>query len=60
MPMNGITYLCRNFAGEVVLSNKEIVNLMIGLIVYKSPRKWIKLILRRIKSFRFLNDSYPS
>jgi len=43
-----------------VLSNKEIVNPMIGLIIYKSPRKWIKLILRRIKSFRFLNDSYPS
>jgi len=59
MPMNGVTYLCRNFAGEVVLSNKEIVAPMIGLIVYKSPRKWVKLILRRIKSFRFLNDSYP-
>ena len=59
MPMDGVTYVCRNFAGEVVFSNKNLVDPMIGLIVYKSPRKWIKLILRRIKSFRFLKDTYP-
>lgn len=59
MPMDGVTYLFRNFAGEVVFSNKKVVTPMIGLILYKSPRKWIKLLLRKIKSFRFLNDSYP-
>lgn len=59
MPMSGITYLCRNFAGEVVFSNKQIVAPMIGLIVYKSPRKWLKLLLKGIKSFRFLKDHYP-
>lgn len=59
MPMEGVTYLCRNFAGEIVFTNKNIVMPMIGFILYKSPRKWVKLILKRIKSFRFLNDIYP-
>lgn len=60
MPLDGVTYLCRNFAGEVVFSNQKIVGPMIGLIIYRSPRKWVKLVIKRIKSFRFINDSYPN
>lgn len=60
MPQDGLTYLARNFAGEVVFSSREVVEPMISSIRYCSFRKRLKLLLRRIESFRYLGDPYCS
>ena len=58
MPRDGITFLARNFAGEVVFSSKTVVDPMIGFIGYRTLRKWARLFLKRKKSFRYLGEEY--
>ena len=58
MPRDGLTFLARNFAGEVVFSSKVVVDPMIGFIGYKTIRKWLKLLLKRKKTFRYLGEEY--
>ena len=58
MPSEGITFLARNFAGEVVFSSKKIVEPMIKFIGYGKLRKWIKLLFKGKKTFRYLGEKY--
>ena len=58
MPREGLTFVARNFAGEVVFSSKTVLGPMIGFIGYRTLRKWIKLLIRRKKSFRYLGEEY--
>jgi hypothetical protein len=58
MPKSGLTFLARNFAGEVVFSSKTVVDPMIGFIGYRALRKWIRLLIKRKKSFRYLGEEY--
>lgn len=58
MPRDGLTFLARNFAGEVVLSSRTVTGPMIGFIGYRSLRKWIKLLLKGKRSFRYLGEEY--
>lgn len=58
MPREGLTFVARNFAGEVVFSSKAVLGPMIGFIGYRRLRKWIKLLLRWKKSFRYLGEKY--
>lgn len=58
MPREGLTFVARNFAGEVVFSSKTVVEPMIGFIGYRTFRKWIKLLIKRKASFRYLGEEY--
>lgn len=58
MPRDGLTFLARNFAGEVVFSSKTVVEPMIGFIGYRTLRKWVKLLLKGKKTFRYLGEEY--
>jgi hypothetical protein len=58
MPRDGLTFLARNFAGEVVFSSRTVVEPMIGAIGYRKWRKWLKLLLKRKSSFRYLGEDY--
>lgn len=58
MPKSGLTFLARNFAGEVVFSSKTVVEPMIGFIGYRTLRKWLRLLLKRKKTFRYLGEKY--
>lgn len=58
MPREGLTFLVRNYAGEVVFSSRMVVEPMIGFIGYRQFRKWLKLLTKRKKSFRYLGEGY--
>lgn len=58
MPKEGITYVCRNFAGEIVFSQKQVVEPIVKLIGYKRLKKWFKYLVIRRKSFHYLGDKY--
>jgi hypothetical protein len=58
MPKDGITYVCRNFAGEVVFSQKQIVEPIVKLIGYRRIKKWFKHLVKGRKSFHYLGDKY--
>ncbi len=58
MPREGLTFVARNFAGEVVFSSKTVLEPMIGFIGYRTLRKWIKLLIKKKKSFRYLGEEY--
>lgn len=59
MPIDGITHVYRNFAGELVFSNRKIVDPIVAAVIYKSPRKLFKLLIKRLRSFRFIGQAYP-
>ena len=58
MPREGLTFLARNFAGEVVFSSRTVVEPMIATIGYRKWRKRVKLFLKRKNSFRYLGEDY--
>jgi len=58
MPSEGQTFLARNFAGEVVISSRNVVEPMVGFIVYRRWRKWVKMLFTRRKTFHFLGEEY--
>jgi hypothetical protein len=58
MPKDGITFVCRNFAGEVVFSQKQVIEPIVKLIVYKRIKKWLKFLVMGRKSFHYLGDKY--
>lgn len=58
MPGDGLTFLSRNFAGEVIFSSRNVVEPMVGFIGYRRWRKWASILLRRKRSFRYIGEEY--
>ena len=58
MPKDGLTFVSRNFAGEIVFSQREGIEPVVKFIGYRRIKKWIKSLVVGRKSFYYLGDKY--